>query len=176
MNWFLRITLVIGLACTARGQDPSSSPDPVPSATESLATPDEQIGEFFDRYLWVVGESTGHRASLGIGMFVLLALIIMMSARLANLDGVSFGRGAICSACILTTASLEIALVPGVPAFVALACFVNIIAWFGLVRGLLGGDVYNGIVMLVAVSFAVMLIMLGLQIAGTLLHRSELMS
>ncbi|MCA8942864.1 MAG: hypothetical protein KDB80_09925 [Planctomycetes bacterium] len=180
MRWILNLLAITMLVVAVRAQDRASESSDrggadVSAAVVDAATPDAQIGRFVDRYLWVVPESAGHKASLGIGVFVALAFIIMFSARLANLDGVTFGRGSFCSACVLVVSSLEVAFVPGSAPIVAAVCVLNLAAWFGLVRGALGGDFYNGSVMLVSTLFAVMLSLLGVQLAGTLLQRSALL-
>lgn len=180
MRWILNMLTLAVLVVAVRAQDHSSeesgaeSVAVVPAAT-GIATPDAQFERFLDRYLWIVPESTGHKTSLGIAVFVALAFIIMFSARLANLDGVTFGRAAFCAACVLVLASIEVALVPGLAPIVASVCIVNVAAWFGMVRVALGGDFYNGAVMLVATLFAAMLSLLGVQLAGTLLQRSALL-
>lgn len=177
----IALALAFAIVCPPLGAQESAAQAEQPAAASSApanggGSPDAQIGRFFDRYLWFVPRAPGHRASMGIGVFVALTLLIMLSARMANLDGVTFGRGAAVAAIVLVTVLLQFAFIPElIPVLIAVGLF-DAAAWFLLVRGVLGGDAFNAGVMLICCVLAFLVSLLGLEVAGTLLQRSELLA
>lgn len=155
---------------------PLAESEASPAAPLPAGTPDKEISRFMDRYLWFLPQAAGHRASLGIAVFVAGAFLIMLAARMANLDGVTFGRGAAMSAIVLLMVLAEVAFVPAILPVIAAVVMVDLVAWFALVRGFLGGDFFNGIVMLVCCVMVFLVAVLGFEVAGTLLQRSELLA
>ncbi len=183
MRFLLHIVVFLFAITVGRAQvqDGVAQSEPAQAAAESVeampaGTPDKELSRFMDRYLWFLPQAAGHRASLGIAVFVAGAFLIMLSARMANLDGVTFGRGAVMSAIVLVTVLVEVAFVPEIVPVVAAVVLVDLAAWFLLVRGFLGGDLFNGVVMLVCCTMVFLVAVLGFEVAGTLLQRSELLA
>lgn len=156
------------------GPQAGSAPDSAGAQQRDLSNPDKQIDAAFSRYMWIVPHHAGHRASLGIALFAFVAGVLLFSARVANVDGMSFGHAAGASAAILSVASLEVALVPRVAPAIVLTALFDVGLWFAMTRAL-RVPVFAGVVMFVTSAFLVVLAILGLGVAGTLLDRSAIM-
>jgi hypothetical protein len=55
-------------------------------------SPDRRLGALFDRYLWIVPVTAGHRVSLGGACLLLLALVVQLAAKMVDLEPRTFGR------------------------------------------------------------------------------------
>ena len=134
-----------------------------------------RIIRILDRYLWFVPLAPSHKTSLAAALMLVLMLITVLSARMANLEVRSLPRCAGFAAIVLVFLTVEVLLLPVEPTCLAGALAFDLALWFVCVRSIFRTGVFGASVMMISFVLACLVGVLILELAGILLHGSELL-
>ncbi len=131
---------------------------------------DEAVEKFLKRYIWLLPEGTGNRIGLGMGILFIFTMILHFASRLADVEEPSLPRSMILSIGVLSMVILELAVGAG-RGWPIWACFlgVDILAWYTACKILIREGFWKSTLMLVFTSFAVLLCVLWVEVAGYIL-------
>jgi hypothetical protein len=132
-------------------------------------SPDRRLGALFDRYLWIVPVTAGHRVSLGGACLLLLALVVQLAAKMVDLEPRTFGRCMLVGTLAFAGMLAELCLAPVHPLWLVGLGIVNVLGWLLATRCVFGARGWSGLGMLVCLTLAILVGVLLLEISGFLL-------
>lgn len=178
----LRTILIALLFCVSalRAQDPHPAPAGETAVTEeslvraepaaqALVGADRHLIDLLDRYVWVIPHAVSHRLSLGAAFLLALALVLQLSAKMADIELRTFGRCVTMAAVLFALVTAQLGLLRSHVAVVVGFVLGNAFAWLGLARLVLGARAWQAFAMLVCFSFASLIAVVLLEVAGFLL-------
>lgn len=167
------------------GQDPGAAPS-VESAQKSVAPadssalyvaahdpvaagPDRHLIDLLERYVWIVPTASGSRLSLGAAILLVIALVIQLSAKMADIEFRSFGRCVSVAVLLFFAVLAQLSFLPSHALAVVGASLGNVAVWVLAIRCLLGARIWPAMAMLICFLFALLVGVVLLEVAGFLL-------
>ena len=141
-----------------------------PEEQKKPKTPDEAVEKILSRYIWLIPEGTGNKIALGMGILFIFTMILHFAAKLADVEEPSLPRSMVLSMGILGLILIELVIGFGLGWPVWTGFFVlNIIAWYIGCKVLIGEGFWKSTLMLIFTSFALLLCVLWVEVAGYIL-------
>jgi hypothetical protein len=132
---------------------------------------DQRLESFLHRYAWVIPTDTRNRATLGALLFLLLASVIRLGARMIELPHREFGRCCAMALLLFTVMTVHSAF-PVLESTTLLPVVVvaDVLLWFVSTRVIFGSTAYESVVMLVFCLFSAVVGVLLVEVAGWVLE------
>ena len=130
---------------------------------------DRKLAQLLDRYLGVVPDSSGHRASLGAALLILMTLVLQFSAKMADVELRTFGRCMWVAVPLFAGTIVELSRVQVRPWDLVLCGAGNALVWLATTRVALHARVHASLVMLACCALALLSAVLCIEVAGFLL-------
>ncbi|MBK8977893.1 MAG: hypothetical protein IPM29_18450 [Planctomycetes bacterium] len=151
--------------------------EPASGATASRAGgPDERVVDLIERFLWVVPEGgAGHLTSLGAALLLMSSFLVLLSARLAGLERVTFARCAGLSVVLLAVLAVEASLLPATAIAVGIALLADLVVFVLCTNLILGASLGASGFVVAAFAFAMLLGVLLTELVGVLISAHDLL-
>lgn len=132
---------------------------------------DQHLESFLHRYAWIVPTDARNRATLGALMFVALAGLIRLAARMIELPHRDFGRCCVMALLMFGLMTVHTTFpVLETSQWLAATVTLDFLVWFVGTRLIFGSGAYEGIVLMVFCLFATVVGVLLAEVAGWVLE------
>ena len=163
------VCCVIGARALARPVAAAASAAPLlQQSAEGERGTDRHLAQLLERYLWIVPTGSGHRASTGAALLVLVTLLLQLSAKMADLEMRSFGRCLCVSGVMGAALVVEASCTPLRPLHLSGIAVGNLALWFVTTRFALSARALPATVTLACFLLTLLSGVLLLEIAGFL--------